>query len=441
MRNPWYMAIILCFANAVAFIDRTSLPLIVQPIELDLHLSDTQMSVLIGFAFILAYSGGGAFAGVLVDRFPRRWVLGLGISLWSAATIYCGFAGAFAWMFAGRLGIGAGESVCGPAAMSLIRDAFTPDRRGRAIAIWALGAGIGGGAALLAGGAILHAIGNVSSVELPVIGAIRSWQFVLICSGLMAIPVALLSFTFPEPTRLASLAERSAINIGHAFAFLFENKIIFIPLFIVNGATIILLTGFGVWMPAILGRVWHVGRPEIGLTVGVLTIVLQPTSQFVAGLMMDRLGRSKNIARVFAIGALVSALVFVPTTGAPIASSLNWTWALLAIEMLVGTSLFTIGTAAVAQLSPTAMVGKVTAIHFAWVGIVGTAVGPTLVATLSDRLFSGPSALGQSLSLVSGFMCLVALVGFAFLAMRARRARAGSPSLGTMVGDVDLETP
>lgn len=79
------MAVILCLANSVAFIDRTSLSLLVQPIEQDLRLTDTKMSLLIGLAFIIAYSGGGLFAGALVDRFPRRWVLSVGVALWPIA--------------------------------------------------------------------------------------------------------------------------------------------------------------------------------------------------------------------------------------------------------------------------------------------------------------------------------------------------------------------
>ena len=45
---PWGMAVVMCLVNAVAFIDRTALPLLVQPITRDLHISDTQMSLLIG---------------------------------------------------------------------------------------------------------------------------------------------------------------------------------------------------------------------------------------------------------------------------------------------------------------------------------------------------------------------------------------------------------
>ena len=55
----WYLVAVLWCANVFAFVDRQSLPLLVGPIEQDLHISDTEMSLLIGFAFAL--TGASAF--------------------------------------------------------------------------------------------------------------------------------------------------------------------------------------------------------------------------------------------------------------------------------------------------------------------------------------------------------------------------------------------
>jgi len=53
------------------------------------------------------------------------------------------------------------------------------------------------------------------------------------------------------------------------------------------------------------------------------------------------------------------------------------------------------------------VIGKITAVHFAWVGITGTAVAPTLVAVIADRMFEGTqSALGSALSTVGGALAI-----------------------------------
>ena len=167
-RTQWWMVATLCLINAVAFIDRTALPLLIQPMKRHLGLSDTQMSLLIGAAFILTYTIGGLLVGVLVDRNSRRTILSVGIGFWGLATIFCGWASSFGALFVGRCGVGLGESACGPASMSLIKDTFPQRYRGRAVAIWAMGASLGAGSALIAGGAILHLIGDSGSISIPV---------------------------------------------------------------------------------------------------------------------------------------------------------------------------------------------------------------------------------------------------------------------------------
>jgi hypothetical protein len=63
------------------------------------------------------------------------------------------------------------------------------------------------------------------------------------------------------------------------------------------------------------------------------------------------------------------------------------------------------------HLSPGPAIGKITAVHFAWVGITGTAIAPTLVAIVAENFFQG--ALGSALSTVGG--TLAALGGLCLL--------------------------
>src|ERR1700757_948580 len=226
----WWVVGVLCLVNAVAFIDRAALPLLVQPIKRDLQISDTLMSFLIGAAFIITYAVGGWFVGVLVDRFPRRRILAIGITAWGISTMLCGSVTTYAGLFLARCGVGAGEAACGPASMSLVRDAFHPRFRGRAVAIWAMGASVGGGLALLGGGAILHFVGESGSYVLPLLGiSVRSWQLVLIACGAIALPVALLVYTFNEPAR-RSIGTDRPIALKDALAAVRDRWSVFAPL-------------------------------------------------------------------------------------------------------------------------------------------------------------------------------------------------------------------
>ena len=51
----WYVVGVLTFAYLVSFLDRQILALMVGPIQQDLMLTDTQMSLLMGLAFSIFY--------------------------------------------------------------------------------------------------------------------------------------------------------------------------------------------------------------------------------------------------------------------------------------------------------------------------------------------------------------------------------------------------
>ena len=403
--GDWWLVGVLCLVNAVAFIDRAALPLLVQPIKRDLQISDTLMSLLIGAAFIITYAVGGWFVGMLVDRFPRRRVLAMGMTVWGISTMLCGSVTTYAGLFLGRCGVGAGEATCGPSSMSLVSDAFHPRFRGRAVAIWAMGASIGGGLALLGGGAILHFVGESGSYVLPLLGiTVRSWQLVLIMCGAIALPVALLVYTFKEPAR-RSVGTGQPIALRDAFETVRDRWPVFVPLFLANAATIMLSVAYSSWIPAFLGRVWKIPAGEIGLTYGLIVLFLSTASQFIAGFLVDTVYRRFGLPAIPALGVGISALIFLPAVLVPAAGSIVAVWMLLAVFNLLAASLFTIGTSTIVHLSPGAAIGKITAVHFAWVGITGTAIAPTLVAVVAEQFFQG--TLGSALSTVGGALAAI----------------------------------
>jgi MFS family permease len=440
---PWGMAIVMCMVNAVAFIDRSALPLLVQPITRDLKISDTQMSLLIGLAFILTYSIGGLFVGALVDRFPRKRILATAIGFWATSTMLCGMTFNFITMFIGRCGVGLGEAAGGPACMSIIKDAFAPQYRGRAIAMWAMGAGIGAGSALLAGGAILRLVGETGSVELPLLGTVRAWQLVLMACGLMAWPVALLVSLLPEPKRtVASSTDRNETDFRAALLNMRKRWHVFLPLFIVNAATIMISTSYTSWIPAFLARSWHLSGPEIGLRMGLIVLILNTGGQFAAGMLVDVIRRTYGTNAVPLFGLLMCVIVLLPAALIPYASSLDMTWVMIAVLVPSIASLFTIGTATLVQLTPSHVVGKISGMHFAWAGTMGTAIAPTLVALLSDRVFGAtPTAIGEALSVFAGTLSVVALGGYALVWVFLRRestvptaTETASPSQAVRLG-------
>ena len=84
--NAWFAVAILMLAYVVSFMDRQVLNLLVGPIEHDLGIGDTQMSLLLGFSFAVFYAVCGIPLGRLADTRNRRGIITVGILLWSLMT-------------------------------------------------------------------------------------------------------------------------------------------------------------------------------------------------------------------------------------------------------------------------------------------------------------------------------------------------------------------
>src|SRR5687768_10078134 len=79
----WYVVGVLMVVYVFSFIDRQILSLLVTPIRRDLQISDTQMSLLMGFSFALFYTVFGLPLGRLADSKSRRGLIAAGLFTWS----------------------------------------------------------------------------------------------------------------------------------------------------------------------------------------------------------------------------------------------------------------------------------------------------------------------------------------------------------------------
>lgn len=94
----WYVVSVLTLVYIFSFIDRQILNLLVRPIRRDLGISDTQMSLLMGFSFAVFYTFFGIPLGRLADTRSRRTIIALGFAFWSLFTAGCGLAKNFGQM-------------------------------------------------------------------------------------------------------------------------------------------------------------------------------------------------------------------------------------------------------------------------------------------------------------------------------------------------------
>ena len=153
-----------------------------------MELSDTDLGRL-GNAFILLYAVVGLPLGRLADRWNRRWLLAVGVALWSVTTILSGFATGFWSLVVLRFGVGIGEATCAPTASSLIGDLVPAQRRARAMSIFMLGLPLGLALSSFVSGAVAQYHG---------------WQSAFFVAGVPGLLLAFAALFILDPPRGAA---------------------------------------------------------------------------------------------------------------------------------------------------------------------------------------------------------------------------------------------
>src|SRR3989338_3649517 len=185
--NPayaWYVVTVLFIAYTVSYIDRQIMSLLIEPIKQDLQISDTQVSLLQGFAFTIFYTIAGIPLGRLADQKNRRAIISAGILVWCFMTTACGLAKNFGTLFLARIGVGVGEACLSPAAYSIIADYFPKDKRGMPISLYSMGIFFGAGLSFIISGYVIQEVSQAREIILPLIGIVRPWQLSFFIVGL-----------------------------------------------------------------------------------------------------------------------------------------------------------------------------------------------------------------------------------------------------------------
>lgn len=392
----WLVVWVTFALYVCACIDRQVLPLLVEPIKSHLGVSDGAMGLLIGLGFSLFYSATSLPAGALVDRIGRRGLLAGSVALWSAMMAAGGLSNSYAGLFATRAGVAAAEGTIAPASYSLIRERVPPERRGRAFGIFSMAPYIGGSLALLLGGALLSAADAGAFAAMPLLGRLEQWQVVLVVlgiGGLLLVPLPLLL----APDMLdRPAAGGTAAGFGAAIRHMRANAAIYAPLVVYTTLSTLVVFANGPWLPALVARRFGMALPDIGYTYGLVKIVAAPAGLLLVGYAIDRLtvaGRTLT-----GVGVATLAVTLVAFAAVPFAPTAGWTFAIKAVGLLFSGAYAAIGAVVVAQRTPAALVGKVTAIYLLFQSVLGTGLGPLLTGVLATSVLGGdPLAIGVAM--------------------------------------------
>jgi predicted MFS family arabinose efflux permease len=353
------------------FIDRQILAILLPAIKAEFGLSDTVLGFLAGSAFALFYATLGVPIAFLADRWNRRNLIALALSIWSGMTALSGAAANVTQLALARIGVGVGEAGCSPPAHSMIADLYPPEERSTAMGIFTLGISIGIMFAYLAGGWVADNIG---------------WREAFFIVGIPGLALALLvRFTIDEPERGQSegkVDSRDRPGIPTVAQFLLARRS-FIHLAL--GSALAAFNGYAVisFFPTFLYRTHGMDLAAIGVWLGLILGIAGGLGFAGGGYVADRLGRYgaryslRGVAVATMIGWLFHFFVYLATDE-------YWSLGFFIIPAVFANFYLATTFAQVQGLVGLRMRAVASALLLFILNIIGLGLGPQAAGILSD---------------------------------------------------------
>ena len=407
--QAYYALFVLWLVNLLANVDRFSIGIVLQKIKIDLHLTDTELGLISGAAFVVSYVVFGIPVARWLDRGVRRNILSLAVGVWSLMTLACGTATNFLQLALARTGLGAGEAACAPGAMSLIGDYFPREWRTQAVGIFH---------------SALPAAGIVGS---PIIGYITDqygWRTGLITFGVAGILLAIVvRLTVREPIRDAMRDANAPPHVAgdthsltSALQVMYSNRA-YRYLLIAHGLYGIASFSFVAWYPVILVRTYGMSYTEVGVFIGTVLgaamLIASLASGYICPAVSRRTGNERWMAILPAAFCLISVPAIVVTcldVSKPIAMAGGVVVLFFAVARTPPTLTLSM------DILPSSMHGLTTLVYMIVTTMIGSALGPVIVGSISDSMISsfgeGPALRNALLVTAPAFGLAGALLGF-----------------------------
>lgn len=387
----WYVLVMMCLVYTLSIADRYVVSTVLEPIRLELHLSDSGIAFLTGVSLALFYVAFGFPLSWLTDRRSRRNIIAVSLIVWSVMTTLCGVARNYWQLLGARIGVGVGEAGGTPAANSIISDYFPAIRRPMALTIFSLGAPIGAWVGYNIAGAIADRYG---------------WRQVFLVLGVPGVLTGIAVFlTVREPKRgcLDARKDEAAPSFLTTMRFLWQQRS---AVHVMIASALCALWGWGLtyWTPAFLMRTYNISVGEAGAITGNVHLIGGTAATLFTGWLMGRPSMADPRRIVWLLGAgigiatIASGFIYW-THSLALAKALFWIF-IPAIYFYIGPCFGLLNN--LAQCRMRAMFCAMTL----FVANVGNLViAPQAVGMLSD--WFAPNHIANAQSLRLALLCLV----------------------------------
>jgi predicted MFS family arabinose efflux permease len=369
----WYVIALLSTVNVFNYLDRMALAVLLPFVKADLRLSDSQLGLLIGFAFFVFYAFCGIPIARWADRGNRRNTIALALLIWSVMTAICGAAQSFWQLFLARVGVGVGEAGGLSPAQSMLCDYVPLERRSGVFSIHSFGLIVG----MMAGMALAG-----------VLGERLGWRWTLVALGLPGVLLAVVvRFTLREPQRGGpqQVGEISnGVSLLEAIGVLWRCRTyrLLMLLTVVNG---FIQYGLNQWWPSLYTRVFGLSMSVVGTYLGFGIGAGAGIGMLFGGLLGNRLAQ-RDVRLPLIVGVAATVLALPAAVGSLFFPSFRLSVLMVAITGFLWSIPAGPIVATVYSVVQPSMRATAGAISVFFSSVLGFGLGPYCVGAASDLL-------------------------------------------------------
>ena len=351
--------------NLVNYIDRSVLNAVQPLVQVEFHLTKTQLGYLTS-AFLIFYMVAAPFVGPLADRYSRKLIIALGGIFWSGLTLLTAFTHTYTELLIRHTLVGIGEATFVTIAPTFVADLFAEERRGRILGVFYLAIPVGFAAGYLLGGHLAPHYG---------------WRFPFYIAAAPGFLLAVMVLFLKEPKRGQFDSLNETPERGTLFGL--ARNPAFLTATLGMAAMTFSLGGILVWIPQFLYSERHYSLEAANFVFGIIVVVDGIVASLAGGWLGDYLLRRMKGSYYFvsAVGMALGVPVMIValfSAGRAMVPAI----AVAAFFLLLNTSplnaavINSVG----AHIRATAIAVNIFIIH-----ILGDVPSPTMMGWVADR--------------------------------------------------------
>ena len=407
----WYVLALMFLMYMLCSADKILIAIINEPLRHELHLSDSQLGLLSGTAYSVAFGLLVLPMGYLLDRFSRSKLVSATLALWSLLTTVSAVMRSYGGLLVARMGVGASETAAVPGGLSILADVFPAVKRATAVGIFYAAGGGGATVGFLVGGWVLRHY---------------SWRAVFLFLGTPGLLLAaLVALTVREPRRssTARMSKRAQISFSQSFLPTVRNSALRNAII---GNTLFLGTNlsFTLWLASFLTRV-HGYAPHEADTVAGATFGVGMTVGAACGGFIGDWFSHGDIVRLTRIAITCITVACAAAIAFSLASNVLVVMLCIWITAIAAGSSQGNGVSVIVFLADPNTRGSTLAVTKLVEIMVGTGVIPLFTGAVSDAI-GGPMSLRYAL-VITACIFPVSAVFFFRAGAAARRLSRSIP--------------